>query len=283
MDNTSYSSVGFRDRPYAEALRAIAEAGWSQTEISGQEPHVASVPVAGELAEFRTIVDAIGVTVRSVHAPAMRHVLGTTTEEWRREVIPVLKSYIRFTGAIGADHIVIHPIPNPMFVPDPDDPAVPRLVADGIRASLEEVVPVAQESGVRVLLENLPYLVDYPYRSMKELRELVDSYPAESLGLVIDTGHVGILGLDPGDEIRAAGDRLFGTHIHDVIENDGLVDHHAPTRGIFDWDAVLQAFSDIDYRGVWNFEVILPGDDESQEELARFTRDIAASWGLVEG
>ena len=70
---------------------------------------------------------------------------------------------------------------------------------------LDELVPVAQETGVRLLFENLSYDCDYPLLSLAELREAFEPYPAESAGLVIDTGHAVISGRDPAGEIHAAG------------------------------------------------------------------------------
>ena len=85
---------------------------------------------------------------------------------------------------------------------------------------------------------------------MKELRRIVDDYPDDRVGLVIDIGHVGVLRTDPISEIRSAGARLCGTHIHDVDFSSPDGDHRAPTRGGFDWDPILKAFEEIEYRPV---------------------------------
>jgi len=100
-----------------------------------------------------------------------------------------------------------------------------------LKRSIDDLIPTAEKTGVRFNLENLPYQCDYPYRTMKELRVLIDDYPKECVGLIIDTGHVGVLRDDPVAEINAAGDRLCGTHIHDVVgkTNDG--DHRVNKSG----------------------------------------------------
>jgi len=280
MDDTSYSTVGFGDRDVEAALDAIAEAGFPQAEIQGKGAHV-SEPLTGKaLSEFRARLDARGLTARTMHAPSGHTVLGATDEEWRQQEVALLKRYLTFGGELGITDMVVHPIPNPTVVPNSDDPAVQGLIGDSVRHSLDDLLPTAERAGIRFNLENLPYDCDYPYRTMQELRPLVDGYPEDRVGLIIDTGHVGILRNDPAAEIRAAGHRLRGTHIHDVVGQAGDGDHHAPTQGWLDWDAMLRAFAEVSYPGPWTFEVKKGVNDETPEELARITREVAIQWGL---
>ncbi len=278
--NISYATIGFSDRPVEKALDAIAEAGFPQVELLGQEPHLALPPTGQELSDFRTRLEARQLITRTVHAPAKRNVLGAPEENWRAQVIQTLASYLRFAGAIGAGDVIIHPIPNPIFVPDAKDPAIPGRIQKALSLSLDELVLVAQETNTRILLENLPYFCDYPYRTMKELRPLVNAYPAEQLGLVIDTGHAWTLKVDPAGEIQTAGSRLKGTHLQDVDYDEPNDNHWMPTRGGLDWTAIRQALAAADYSGPWTFEVARSPTDETPDELARATAQLAASWGL---
>ena len=280
MDDTSYSTVGFGDRDVEAALDAIAEAGFPQAEIQGKGAHV-SEPLTGKaLSEFRARLDARGLTARTMHAPSGRTVLGATDEEWRRQGVALLERYLGFGGELGITDMVVHPIPSPTLVPNAEDPAVPGLIRESVKRSLDDLVPAAERAGIRFNLENLPYDCDFPYRTMRELRPLVDGYPEDRVGLIIDTGHVGILKNDPAAEIRSAGHRLRGTHIHDVVGDAAGGDHRAPTLGWLDWDAMLRAFAEVSYPGPWTFEVIRPVTDETPEELARITREVATQWGL---
>lgn len=281
MDDTSYSTAGFADRDTEAALDAIAESGFPQAEVSARLLNGDDPLPADELSAFLSRLERRGLRARTVHAPSSRITLGAPEEEWRKEAVGVLADYIRFVGDMGATDMVIHPSPNPIFVPDAFAPQMPGLVGDATSRSLDDLVPVAEQAGLRINLENLPYHCDYPYRRMRELRPLVDQYPAEQLGLIIDTGHVGVLNDSIVEEIHAAGPRLSGTHIHDVIGNEDGTDHRGPGRGVLDWNAMLQAFRDIDYPGPYTFETIIPGEGETPDELARFTRDFAVAWGLV--
>jgi sugar phosphate isomerase/epimerase len=116
---------------------------------------------------------------------------------------------------------------------------------------------------------------------MAELRPLVDPYPTEHLGLILDTGHVGVLGNEIVDEIRAAGPRLRGTHIHDVEGSEDGMDHRGPTRGFLNWDDLLGTLKEINYPGPYTFETIIPAESETLDELAAYTRRFAVERGLT--
>ena len=277
LDNTSCTTFLFSDRSLEAALDAIGEAGFPQAEINVSDPHVGT-PTEQEQSRLRALFEGHSVSARTMHAPLGRNVLGATDEEWRLEVVDVLRQHVRLAGALGLTEVVIHPIPNPDLVADAADPMVKGRISDAVRRSLDDLMPTIEDAGVCATLENLPYLSDFPLQTMKELRALVDAYPSDSLGLVIDTGHIGVLELDPVEELHAAGERLRGTHLHDIDLREGRVDHHTLTLGNLDWTAMRKAFSDIGYLGPWTSEVIRAGHGESPEELARETHQWMSSW-----
>ncbi len=280
MSNVSYSTVGFVDRDIEAALDSIAAAGFAQTEILGQDPHLAVPPTGDALSAFRARLSDRGLRARTVHAPLRRNVLGAPDETWRREVLEVLAGYLRLAAALEAGEVIIHPVPNPIFVPEGDHPSVARRIAEAVPRSLDQLVPVARREGVRILLENLPYPCGYPYLGMKELRALVDGYPQEQLGLVIDTGHAWTMKKDPSLEIEFAGSRLHGTHLQDVDYDHPNDNHWAPTQGGLDWPAIRSALASVGYSGPWTFEVARGRRGETAEQLASLTCQVARSWGL---
>lgn len=280
MTRIGYSTAGFQDRDVDAALDAIAEAPFSQAEILGQAPHVDLPPTGRDLLAFRRRLVARGLYGGTVHAPMGRMVLGAPDEEWRLEAVGVLATYIRFAAGIAASGVVIHPVPNPKFVERGGSVESVRRIGEAVSRSLDDLVPVAEEAGTRILLENLPYHCEFPFLTMRELRPLVDGYPAEAVGLVADTGHAWTSGEDPCDEIRAAGPRLWGTHLQDVDYDNPTDNHWAPTEGGLDWEAIRSALREVKYEGAWTFEAERGRHDETAEQLARMCRNVAEAWGL---
>jgi sugar phosphate isomerase/epimerase len=281
MESVSYSTSGFNDRDVEAALDAIAAAGFDHVEICGQDPHVDTPPEGQALQDFRARLEARGFVGGTVHAPLRRNVLGAPDEEWRLEKVQVITSYLHFAAAIGSTGLIIHPVPNPIFVPDPERPELPGIMLEATWRSLDALVPVASECGVRMLLENLPYNCAYPLLCMEELRPMVDPYPDEAVGLVIDTGHAWTIGRDPAEQIRIAGARLCGTHIQDVDDENPQDNHWLPGHGDLDWVGIRAALKEVEYAGFWTFEVIVSRHDETPDELARLTRAVAVEWGIV--
>ena len=276
MDNTSSSTLAFSDRSLEAALDALAQAGFPQAEIKASDRHVGT-PNEQEISRLRGILGAHSVRGRTMHAPAGRNILAAMDDDWRNESVGVLKEYVRLAGALGLTELVIHPISRLDLVPYADDPDLPQRMREAVQRSLDDLMPTIEESAVRITLENLPY-PGLPLNSMRELRTVVDPYPSEAVGLVIDTGHVGVLELDPIDELQAAGERLCGTHIHDISVQEGRIDHHSPTLGNLDWAAMRQAFTGIGYTGPWTSEASKPSYGERPEDLAREVHDWMETW-----
>ncbi len=280
MIKFSYATSGFADRNLESALDIISAVGFKYVEILGQKPHLDS-PLTGQaLQQFRMQLRSRGLNA-SVHAPLTTNVLGAPEKQWRREKVKVLEAYLRFSGEIEAEEMVVHPVPNPVFVPNSDSPELSKKIGDAVRRSLDDLIRVSESTGVRILLENLPYKCNYPFLEMKQLRKLVDSYPSDAVGLLVDTGHAVVRGLDPASEIRIAGDRLHGVHLHD---SDGIEDRHwLPGEGIIDWDETCRSLVEVNYNGPWIFELDSENRAETPEELCQHTLTIANRWQILFG
>ncbi len=276
MDNTSSTTSVFMDRSLEAALDALGEAGFPQAEIWSADPHVAT-PSAQELSRLRGILEPHSVRGRTIHAPGGRNTLAAMDADWRKESVGVLTEWVHLAGALAFTELVIHPISFREMTPYADDPMLPQLMHEAVQRSLDDLMPSIEESAVRITLENLPFPAS-PLTSMRELRTVVDPYPSEAVGLVIDIGHVARLDLDLVEEIHAAGERLCGTHIHEINLQEGRADHYSPTLGNLDWDAMRQAFTDIGYTGPWTSEATKPSDGQSPDELAREVKDWMTSW-----
>lgn len=277
MSDVSYCTVGLMDRDLEAALDTIAAAGFTHAELLGTSPHLETPPTGRRLSEFRDRLASRGLAAAGIHAPCR---LSASEEYERHKSAAVLAGYIRCAGAIGAKEVVVHPVPDYRTMPNLNDPALPGRLRDGAKRSLDELIPVAREAGVRILLENLGYPCDLPLLNMKALRPFTDAYPPEYVGLVIDTGHAWISKNDPAAEIRIAGSRLWGTHLQDSAYDDANDKHWMPTHGVLDWDAIRGALTEVTYAGTWTFEVINGRHGESPDDLACMTRRVAETWGL---
>ncbi len=105
------------------------------------------------------------------------------------------------------------------------------VLLERLREALQELLPVADEAGVQLALENRERYEDVP--SEREMLGFLDSFSSPNLGYWHDFGHAQIkenLGfLDHHRWVASAAGHLQGCHIHDVLwPND---DHLPPFSG----------------------------------------------------
>ena len=289
MVQVSYSTYGFTDIAYAGTLDQLAEIGFECVEFACDRHGIEEQPLQ-QAADIRRALDDRNMQATTVHAPARRNVLGASDEQWRADAVAVLAGALRLAGEIGARGMVIHGIPNPMFLPqDQDKRSLYSVMVEAMSRSVAELVPVAEEAGVRILLENLPYnkdlkvageVGDYPLMHVEDLREFIEPFPTEQVGLIVDVGHSWTNGRDPASEILAAGERLWGTHLQDVDRDDPQDNHWVPTHGGLDWTSIRNALDETGYAGVLTFEVVAARHGETPADLARLTRAVVDGWGL---
>jgi sugar phosphate isomerase/epimerase len=112
--------------------------------------------------------------------------------------------------------------------PDRDIAGARRMVADGIAA----IVPHAAQHGIRLGIEPLhpAFAAERScVTTLREARQLAESFPSETVGVVIDVYHVW---WDPERSIEIArlGNRIAGYHVNDwlvpvteVLMNRGMM------------------------------------------------------------
>jgi sugar phosphate isomerase/epimerase len=121
-------------------------------------------------------------------------------------------------------------------------------------------VELALQHGVNLNFENMrPDSPEWSFcgrycQSFDDLIELVDSFGDSRLGICWDTGHANHVKTNQGLAIRTIGSRLRTLHLNDNHYNK-MDEHMLPYMGQVDWNDVLSALVDVDYRGNLNLEV----------------------------
>ena len=115
-------------------------------------------------------------------------------------------------------------------------------------------------SGMTLCIENV-HTLPYCYDAAK-IKTLINDAGGKNLGICLDTGHLHLTRTAGHTEesfrdfILGAGDLLQALHITD---NNGTEDSHqmpfSARRGV-PWQEVMQALKDIDYKGLFNLEII---------------------------
>ena len=178
-------------------------------------------------------------------------------EQWDR-VIEVTKKTLPFAAKMKARFPIVHPI-CPLTVNDPLIHAAAEEIFDRNRNMFQQLVPIAEDLGMNILIENL--FADGPCRDAvpcwstyaAELNQLMDSFPG--LYICLDSGHAAITGQEPADLVYQLGSRIKALHLHG---NDRIQDLHLTPFETADmgWKSFCTALKDIGYEGTINLEVL---------------------------
>lgn len=259
------------------ALESVASAGFHQTELLA-EGEGWKEPGPREASNLRKTLDRLGIDPATIHTPLKGVNIASPDDAIRKDGTERIANAMRFGAEVGARTAIVHPTGRP-------GPGEPPFALENIGAAMEyahdsvgKLVKVAQESGIRIALENLSSvrLVCRPLETMQELRAFITGFPSEEVGLCLDVGHACISGLDPAEQARVGSNRLCALHIQDV---DGSEDSHwVPGKGVIDWSSMGQALSEIGFDGAWTIEVLTTHCDASAEQIAAECSALRQRW-----
>jgi sugar phosphate isomerase/epimerase len=145
------------------------------------------------------------------------------------------------------------------------------------KRGLAEVLPVAEENQVKILVEPEPGLL---IEKADPMARLLDELPHPRLGLNFDLGHFVCVGEDPAALVRRFGKRIDHVHCED-IGADRRHYHMVPGDGAVDFRSVFAALRDVGYAG-WITVELYPYLDRPGEVAKRaleYVRKAAAEVG----
>lgn len=177
------------------------------------------------------------------------------------------------TKILGAPSCVIHSINTTRWGKQP-----PEVMRSVNKEMFDAIIPYAEKYKVNISLETFggaKYLGErtseffaYPDEMMRQFDSLDTKYKT----ICLDSGHTheaGTFWVPPvEDMIIALGKNITLTHLHD---NMGVRDDHLlPTMGNIKWEKVFDAFDEIGFKGVYNFELRTAFFGGMQEEGIKF-------------
>jgi sugar phosphate isomerase/epimerase len=234
--------IGTMNHPGRDVLKEIAwmaEMGFEFIDLTLEPP----------------VADVRRVDTRAVRAALEEHdmrIVGHTAyylplcspfESIRRAAVEELKACLKAFAELGASWMNLHP---DRIAPMHDR----KFIIEKNLQSLRELLPLARECGVGLMIENLPGSFNTP----RQLGELLDPLP--ELGLHLDIGHANLLtDLNTTDSILAAyGPRLQHVHLHD--NKGGTADLHLPLgTGNLEVEHYIRLLKDTGYNGTITLEV----------------------------
>ena len=183
-----------------------------------------------------------GVNLRSFHLPFWPFdKIDISHPSLAESTVSYLCGFIKRASEIGIRLFVIHASGEP--IADSDR----RLRMEIAKRSLYALCEEAKKYSSVICVEDLPRTC--LGRSSSDMLELLSAHP--DLRVCFDTNH--LLDEKITDFIHAVGDKIVTTHISDYDFNNER--HWLPGEGDIDWLALISALKDVNYKGIWLYEM----------------------------
>ena len=255
LSQTNGSFWKYYDNAY-DTLAALKRAGFRYVDVSFWSRFVpGSDYFTRDLdeiaAEYRNALEKLELTAVHSHEP-FGNSMGNDNGKFYFKKTP---RAIELAGKIGIPSITLHAGIN--IVPMSRDEYMTKNAE-----IFRQLIPYAEKYGTKLLLENLAWKVDGIHLAtaddMLELLDRLDNHPL--FEICWDAGHAHLCGLDQYENIKKLGSKLGGLHLHDNLGSEVGRDMHTfPHWGNLNYDALITALLEINYKGTFNFEVDAPG------------------------
>lgn len=209
----------------------------------------------------RDKITSSGMIVGQTHAPYDYNLgyswMDTKKRQdfWRAQV-----QAIKATSYLGAPYMVVHTL----VIPGRFSKEYYETAKQYNMEFFHYLKPYLEEYNVKVAIENM-FSADHVLGRMdkcscsraEDLIDYIDTLNSDRFVACLDIGHAQLCSQDPVDMIYKLGKKyLHVLHVHD---NHMIRDEHMfPGAGKGDWHRIGKALKDIDYEGVFSYEIYNP-------------------------
>jgi sugar phosphate isomerase/epimerase len=250
MIRLAFSTNAFKKHSLAEAVNAIAAAGYIGVELMADVPH--AYPPSFDSQQRSALLhqlQSLHLTVSNINAFTLFALGDTYHPSWiedderlRETRIGHTLNCIELAAEFGAKTMSLQP-GGPMIGTKITQRQAGERFAEGLR----RVIPSAQRHGVTLAIEPEPGLF---IETAAEYLEFKQQFFRDSpiLRMNCDVGHLFCVGEDPAGVIRAMPEQIAHVHLEDIGKNR-VHQHLTPGKGVIDFRSIFEAMEAIGYTG----------------------------------
>jgi sugar phosphate isomerase/epimerase len=247
-----YSTNAFVRFSLAESIKKIAGLGFGGVEIMCDRPHLYPGDFnETDLKNLRDIIHDHHLRITNLNSFTLFAVGDTYLPSWieteadRREIrIRHTLDCLRIAKFLGCGNISVPP-GGPLN-------GMPLIEAFSLfHQGLERVIPLAEELGVKVLVEPEPGLM---IENTREFRSFIKEIRSKSVGVNFDMGHFFCAGEDPTRAFENLFEWVGHVHLEDIAE-DRKHNHLIPGHGSIHFPGIFNVMKQLNYRGDISLEL----------------------------
>ncbi len=245
--------------PLTEAIALSVRAGYSAIEIACVAPHLDVGATSDQAEELATHIRSC-----AIDTAALSLFNDFTTMRTLQQQISTAANFIRMAPIFNTEIVKLTPGP-PASASATDDHW--RCLAD----ALSELIPVAEEIGVRLAFEtHMWQLTD----TLGSTQILLDMAPSASVGVTLDFSNMSFAGENMADVVSSFGNRILHTHVKNGhIEHDGSWSFTPLDVGVTDYLSVLPILHSSGYDGYLSVECLQP--EAASDPVGTVRRDLS--------
>jgi len=254
-----------------DAIAVLVDNGYTTFEVPISSPHCWPEEISSaERSAMKARMDEYGASIRSLNAGGYDINLASPGANMRRKSIDHIVSVIDLAVAWDVHDVVISPgTRRPMI-----SPSLERTYG-WMYQSMEALLPLAKQAGVRLLMENTPYCFTPTVQGLAGIVSTVDD---DALKIVYDVANAAYIEEDPVAGLLAHHESVALVHISDTgVETWG---HDPIGTGVIDWKGLGEAVEKT--CGVSNVVLEIIREENTLYEFATAMHDLAGlGWNLT--
>ena len=247
----SFSTNAYRNYSVEESIRSISSVGYSAVELMCDVPH-AYPPLSEEkicsiketLQETKMDISNLNCfmlcAIRDFHHPSWIEI----DKNERQLRIQHTKNCLNLAKTLGVKTIST----------EPGGPLSGITQKEGFTLfsnGLDEVIPLAEENKVKILIEPEPGLL---LENSSQFLNFISKFDTKYVGLNFDVGHFFCVGENPHDLVKTLSDYIGHIHLEDIAKTRKH-EHLIPGKGVIDFQSFFNAIEDISYNGYVTIEL----------------------------
>lgn len=195
--------------PVSECLRQLRAMGFDEVELMAMPGHFWPEELsAAQRAQLRDWMRGEGMKPRSINHPGVDQNLSSPVAGMRRFTVDFLRQVIVLAADLGCPNIIIV-----MGRINPLLPAPRERQFEWAFESIRQLVPVAEDHGVRLAVENIPI---GPAPLASQVVEMVQRLDSPAVGICYDSANAHFVGEDPVEGLRQVAPWLDLLHLADT-------------------------------------------------------------------
>ena len=243
-----------------QCLRLAKDAGFDAVELNYDlESDLSPRHGTAEYVAIRRLAETIGIGISGVCSFLFwPYPLTSNDPDKRRRGLELAGMMAACAHDLGTENLLV--VPGAVCIPwRTDHEPVPNDVCLArAREAVGRLVPDAERLGVKLNMENIFF--NGFLMTPQEMADFVDGFGSDHVKVHFDTGNI-MMYQYPEHWIRILGARIQNVHLKEFTKKgtDTSLESFRPLLdGTTNWPAVMQAFTEVGYRGHLTFEYFHP-------------------------